>query len=835
MQSFPFSFTRSPKPSAPRQSASFMLVALMLSSLCVSANAQVQQQINMPFGVGWDQATDGGGNALWSDGLAPQSGFDYSNSGLTTRTTNISGGTSTFGGDTLTITGNGQLLTKGTASPTFVVDLILNNGQVTHGDGNQTHILGAAGSILIAAGGGTFSGPGSGNRTLRIDSPVSGSGNITVSGLTGSATVFNGNNSGYTGTITVASATLRAGASGSNWFGDPANSVIIQSAGTLDINARNLQAYTFDVAGTITNSGGAQNDALRNVNLTGNATFTGGARWDIRGAGTGVGQRGLFDMNGFTVDKTSGNIISLVNLDIANPGTINVNAGTLGLTRSLMAGGTINVNGATLFFENNNAGTFSYGMAINLNNATLSSSGANASTSGLLTLTGNNTFNQANTHTHSGGLAGSGNLLKTGAGVLLLSGNSSGYTGTITVQQGTLRAGTNAANNVFGSTANPVVIDGGTLDINNQNLQLYTFNVAGTITNTGGEQQNALRTVNLTGDTTFTGGGRWDIRAAGGVRGSLVMNGHTVTKTGGNIVSIVDTDVTGPGTINVNDGQLGMTRSTWLDGQVNVAGGAVLEFENNAPGNHNYQMDIDLADGATLRTRGGGATTVGSDIELTGNTTIDLVSSGASLSLPGDLTGSGGFTRTGDGNTTLVLTGTSDYQGPTIISSGTTNFNGQHRADGDVSVAAGADFNVNGLFGVGSDDNIPASISWNNDGSFNLNGTLELGLFAGGVSDQLAFDGSAPVDLGAGSVLSITDPGGILAATPSLTSYQLFTFDTMPTGSFADILLPDPGPGRFWDDSQLFTTGTLVLVPEPGRALLVAMALLTVLGRRRRA
>lgn len=832
MSLIPSAFLQPPTPSASGRSAIGLLAALWLAAASLPVNAQVEQQISMPFGFGWDLAADDDSNPFWSDGLAPQPGSAYSNAGLTTRTTNISGGTSTFGGDSLTITGNGQLLTKGTSSPTFVVDLILDNGQVTHGDGNQTHILGAAGSIQIAAAGGTFRAQDSSDRTLRIDSPISGAGNITVTGLTGSAIVFNGDNSGYTGTITVAGATLRAGTDGTNWFGDPANNVVIQSDGTLDINARNLQAYTFDVAGTIINSGAGQNDALRNVNLTDNATFGGGGRWDIRGAGTG--DRGLFDMNGFTVDKTGGNVVSLVNLDIANPGIINVNAGTLGLTRSLMTGGTINVNGATLFFENNDGGTFSYGMAINLDNATLSSSGNGATTSGLLTLTGDNIFSHSNTHIHSGGLAGDGNLIKTGTGVLQLNGNSSGYTGTITVQQGTLRAGNNAANNVFGDTSNPVNIDGGTLDINNQNLQLYTFNVAGTITNTGGEQQNALRTVNLTGDTIFTGGNRWDIRAVGGVRGSLAMNGHTVTKTGGNIVSLVDTDITGPGTLNVDSGQLRMTRSTWLDGQVNVASGAVLEFENNDGANHNYQMDIGLDDGATMRTRGGGAVTIGSDIEFNGGTTVELISGGASLNLTGDLTGTGGFTRTGAGNTTLVLSGTSDYQGPTVISSGTTNFNGQHRADGDVSVATGATFNINGLFGVGSDDNIPASISWNNDGDFTLNGTLELGLFADGLSDHLTLTGSQPVTLGAGSVLSITDPTGMLASAPGLTSYQLFDFDTVPVGSLSELLLPDPGPGRFWDDSQLFTSGTLTLVPEPGRAALVALGLLAWLGRRRR-
>jgi hypothetical protein len=47
--------------------------------------------------------------------------------------------------------------------------------------------------------------------------------------------------------------------------------------------------------------------------------------------------------------------------------------------------------------------------------------------------------------------------------------------------------------------------------------------------------------------------------------------------------------------------------------------------------------------------------------------------------------------------------------------------------------------------------------------------------------------------------------------------------------------LPDLGLGRFWDISQLYTAGTIIVaVPEPGRLFLIILGFLALGWRRRR-
>ena len=45
--------------------------------------------------------------------------------------------------------------------------------------------------------------------------------------------------------------------------------------------------------------------------------------------------------------------------------------------------------------------------------------------------------------------------------------------------------------------------------------------------------------------------------------------------------------------------------------------------------------------------------------------------------------------------------------------------------------------------------------------------------------------------------------------------------------------LPTLGAGLYWDVSQFTTSGIIVVVPEPGRALLLMLGLATLISRRR--
>ncbi|MDY0170895.1 MAG: autotransporter-associated beta strand repeat-containing protein, partial [Thermoguttaceae bacterium] len=266
---------------------------------------------------------------------------------------------------------------------------------------------------------------------------------------------------------------------------------------------------------------------------------------------------------------------------------------------------------------------------------------------------------QAHTVTLGGELSGDGGLAKLGDGVLTLNGANS-YNGTTNIYAGTLRLGHASA---LGSTAGGTVIHAdGTLDLNGQSIQGEAVTVAGTITNTGASQLHALRNVTLSGDATFTGTGRWDIRGAGG---PLSLEGFTATKTGNDWVSLVDISINGPGGITVNQGTLGLTRSTWNTGTLTVNSGGTAQFQSNNPGNHSYSMDIVMA-GGTIRSDVG-VGTVHSAVELTGSSTFRVDAD--SLTLAGDISGADSLTKTGNG--TLVLSGENTYTGGTTVSAGT--------------------------------------------------------------------------------------------------------------------------------------------------------------------
>ena len=78
----------------------------------------------------------------------------------------------------------------------------------------------------------------------------------------------------------------------------------------------------------------------------------------------------------------------------------------------------------------------------------------------------------------------------------------------------------------------------------------------------------------------------------------------------------------------------------------------------------------------------------------------------------------------------------------------------------------------------------------------------------------------------AGDAWKLFDWSGILSGTAPVEG----------NNGFSSIVLPALGAGYGWDVSQLFTTGVITVsgVPEPGRALMLLLGLLSLLTRRRR-
>ena len=202
--------------------------------------------------------------------------------------------------------------------------------------------------------------------------------------------------------------------------------------------------------------------------------------------------------------------------------------------------------------------------------------GISNSGNGALSLSGNLSFDPANltsnslslggsytgVNTFSGVISGNGDLLSTGSSIWQLDGDNT-RTGTITVEGGTLRAGSASA---FGTTTD-VTVNGGTLDLNNFNLDAVllsgdggsinlgsaTLSVtpaagmdstyAGAITGTGNLSKQGAGTLTLTGQNTYTGetaigGGTLvlDFAAAGAPADNILSPDSTLSMAGGAVV-----------------------------------------------------------------------------------------------------------------------------------------------------------------------------------------------------------------------------------------------------------------------------------------------------------
>lgn len=307
---------------------------------------------------------------------------------LTMTGANTFTGTTTISGGTLALSGNGSI---GNSSG-VVLNSVLDISAVTAGasiqalTGTGTVRLGAQ-TLSLTNAAGTF------------DGVINGSGAVRVAAGTQTLTGVNT----YTGTTVIDNgATLKLSGNGS-----VAASGGVTNNGTLDISATSGGTSLTSLVGS-----GAVALGQRTLTLT-NASGV--------FAGT-IGGSGGLTLNGGTQSLSAANTYT---------GATTINGGTLALTGggSLSSASTLSLmgSGATLDFSSAGAQTLS-----GLNGA-----------AGTRMLVGANTLtvNSATDSTYAGQLVGSGAFVKQGAGMLVLNGASTGFTGTTTVSGGTLEVG----------------------------------------------------------------------------------------------------------------------------------------------------------------------------------------------------------------------------------------------------------------------------------------------------------------------------------------------------------------------------------------------------------
>jgi len=456
-----------------------------------------------------------------------------------------------------------------------------------------------------------------------------------------------------------------------------------------------------------------------------------------------------------------------------------MNLGSLNLQGATLAGGTvINDYGASM----NAKGTVSAAFE---NNGSLSLTGV-LWANGLVTNRGTLSASSGQNLRENGGLENYGTISLSGGavsgngalnnyGTIALSGGAVSGPGTLTNKAGGLLSGSGAVSAAFINQGGIEVPVFSTLAIS------QAFANSGDITLIGANSVLSGGTVTNTGTIRSLGSGRIGngvTNSAGGAvraEGGILTLGGTTTNAGGGLLEIMDS-----ATILVSKGLA--TNS----GSIILRGGAL---DNNG---HTMINAGSITGHGTLRS-GGLTNNVGKNIGVggyldvigpaTNNGTV-TTPAGCITTFYGFVNGNGLFPETG---TVMFLGGYSPGGSP-----------GEAEFGGDLTLG-GAGSLVMELAGELRGAQYDAIRV---DGTLALGGTLDVDLLygfrphAGQTFDILDFD---PENL---------------------------------SGRFSAFDLPDLGGGLSWDTSNLYTTGSIGVVPEPATLALVGLGLLAVIRRK---
>ncbi|MBC8095986.1 MAG: autotransporter-associated beta strand repeat-containing protein, partial [Akkermansiaceae bacterium] len=482
------------------------------------------------------------------------------------------------------------------------------------------------------------------------------------------------------------------------------------------------------------------------------------------------GQAGAMTFVGPGKSGMGGNNTFVGTVVIGNPATPLVPV-TLSISRNAnlgAAGNQISIgDGSTLMIEDGIdatqsvgsaalAGTFSTNRQINLTGSTAIISVTNTGDAinfnpafgpGLNTLGAH-----VNVLTANGLITGPGQLVKTGAGTLVL---------------------TNTSNNFSGGT----VINGGILSISNP-AALGTAVDSLVINPTGVLQATASfsssRAVTLGGTGGSLSGGTLDVTGSNiETRTGVIGGSGSLTKTG--------------------TGTLNLTAANTFTGDFYINGGTVSVSNNQSLGPQPPSLGsplytVHMANGTTLQTVT--SSSAGNrQFEFVGGTVTFDVTNGFTQQRNGMIYGSGGLIKEGTG--TLILTNANTYAGGMTINNGTlqvNNTSGSATGTGAVTVNGGG--TLSGLPTAASPFNLAGSISGavvvNGGGTlraqsgFTLNlGSLTLNtsaisdfdLGALTATDVINITGTNGLSLAGSSKVNISNIGGVATGT-----YHLFDY-----------------------------------------------------------
>ncbi|GAA0649545.1 hypothetical protein GCM10009424_27760 [Sphingomonas ursincola] len=750
--------------------------------------------------------------------LSGTSGF----AGITT----ISGGTLQIGdGGTTGAIGSGQIITNANlafnrSDALAIANAISGFGTLTKLGAGTLTLSGAnsySGDTTISAGtlvldqvaGGTIGAAGTGTITLENNSALLSNVTGTLANrisIASSATASIGAASGTTLTLTgdqfetSSPVTLTFGSSTATGLIElAAPSGVSVAAGTASTiaggtvrtgNAFAASVFSLASGGTTIGTGttAATLDVnglnFQLVNLTGSASGT------LTNLGSQAATTTLNTQIFSAFDGVITNGASALNL-------VKTGSGTLALTGTNTYSGTTTVTAGTL--NVGRAGT----------SGTLGSGAVIVGAAGRLLL------NRTNDLLVTNAISGAGEVIKGSAGTTTLTGDNSGYTGTLSVTNGTLQIGNGGTSGSLGTGA---VANDATLAINLASditlAQAITGNGAlrklgSGVTTIGGNVTQGSATVEagtlaLSGSNSFTNG----ITVAGGtlsLRSNNAAGGATgVIRTTGSVVDYADgIDMATPIELNSNTTQLQvLAGSATQSGVISEIGGArplekigagtlTLSATNSYSGGTTISAGrLNITSNANLGAIAGGVTignavlgTTGlissaRAVSLTGAAGIDVSSS--SLTLTGAVTGAGSLTKTGTGQ--LVLTADNSYAGTTTISGSGgltvgTGGNTGTLGSGNITVNAGSflAFSRSDAFTVANAISGQGNVGKQSSGTLTLSGA---NTFSGGLA------------IGAGTVVLASANAGVITAagTGNITFSSNTTLRTDVSGTLGNNL-----------------------------------------------
>lgn len=572
---------------------------------------------------------------------------------------------------TAVLAGSGVVLTKngtGTltlnATNTYSGGTVLNNGTLNIQKDN------ALGNGTIMINGGAFSNTNSAakytftnNNAITINGSFTFNGTANNGGLDmGAGNVSLGTAAGTNRTITVNNDVLYFGG---NITDGTATQIVKAGTGTLDLSGNGTGQFT---GGLVIKQG--------TVNL-GNGTNTAGGLSVAAGTGTIT----LGDAGGGDARLSTGSFTVANDIVLGTGATGNLTIGSTGGTRSAVFTGNVTMNGDNLTILNAGSSTNHRFTGNFLGAGNLTINNTATSTSGVVTMNGtiNNTGNininnvSANGSTVINGNIGSNvgdvTLTASGAGTTTLNGTNS-YTGNTTIgSTGFLKVG------------NASALGNGAMVTINQNANLLAtvnmtttknFVLVGASPSIGAAASQTL-TINGTVDgTATTGGGNPPIIGGTGGAGTVVLNGankflsgSTLLVNGGATVAMGNALSLNGTTLKYNGGNALDNTGTGANAFTTPVGmqGFILTSSVIFLGTNN--LDLSGIETGFVQTAGSTRTITVNANTLTMNgiqATGTAVNSGA-VFLDGNMTKSGAGT--------LVLAGTSNYSGTTIISQGT--------------------------------------------------------------------------------------------------------------------------------------------------------------------